>query len=126
MCYIVHINEPTHGNLENWAKQGVLLLNTVLTVRQGQANSHKGIGWEVFTDAAIEAVNAQQSNVVFMLWGKHAEAKMKLLDPTRHLILTAPHPSPLSAHRGFFDSNHFSKANQYLVESGRSAIDWNL
>lgn len=115
-----------HGCLEYWAKQGVLLLNTVLTVRQGQAFSHKGHGWELFTDAAIDAVNRQSQPVVFILWGKGAQQKAARVDATKHLVLKAPHPSPLSAYRGFFGSKPFSKANAFLAAHKRKTIDWCL
>jgi len=115
-----------HGCLESWARQGVLLLNTALTVEQGQAASHRGKGWEAFTDRAIEVVSQQAPPCVFMLWGNHARQKKALIDQQRHLILEAPHPSPLSAHRGFFGTRHFSQANAFLVEQGREPIDWQL
>ncbi|MCR5508248.1 MAG: uracil-DNA glycosylase [Lachnospiraceae bacterium] len=120
-CYI-----PDNGYLEKWAKQGVLLLNTVLTVRCHQANSHKGIGWEQFTDAAIRILNAQDRPIVYMLWGSPAKAKMSMLDNKRQLILTAPHPSPLSAYRGFFGCGHFDRANKFLEENGLEPIDWQI
>lgn len=115
-----------HGNLETWARQGVLLLNTVLTVEQGRAASHRGKGWERFTDRVIETVSEQAPPCVFMLWGSHARQKKSLIDPQRHLVLEAPHPSPLSAHRGFFGSHHFSQANEFLESQGRDAIQWQL
>ena len=119
-----------HGFLEHWAKQGVLLLNSVLTVRMGQAASHRERGWERFTDAAIAAVNRQQSPVVFMLWGSYAQKKAAQIDSIdkggRHLVLRAPHPSPLSAHGGFFGCRHFSKANQFLESRGLAPIGWAL
>lgn len=111
-------------NLYDWARQGVLLLNTVLTVEVGKPNSHKGIGWEAFTDKTIELLNEKHEHLVFMLWGKHAQEKIKLIDENKHLILTAAHPSPFSAHHGFFGCNHFVKANQYLVEHGIDPIIW--
>ncbi len=117
---------PAHGCLTTWAQQGVLLLNTVLTVEQGLAASHQGKGWEILTDACIGALNLEREGLVFLLWGSHAQAKSRLIDGRRHLILKAPHPSPLSAHRGFLGCRHFSIANQYLVQSGRSPIDWSL
>lgn len=117
---------PNNGYLEKWAKQGVLLLNTVLTVRAHQANSHQNHGWENFTDAVIQIVDQQSEPVVFMLWGKPAQAKKQLLHNPNHLILEAPHPSPLSAYRGFFGCKHFSKANQFLQEHGREPIDWQI
>ena len=120
-CYI-----PNNGYLLKWAKQGVLLLNAVLTVRAHQANSHKDIGWEEFTDAAIKAVNEQDRPVVFMLWGAPAGKKAALLNNPNHLILKAPHPSPLSAYRGFFGCRHFSQANEFLEEHGSTPIDWQI
>jgi uracil-DNA glycosylase len=105
------------GDLTSWAKSGVLLLNTVLTVRESKANSHSQImGWEAYTDDIIRQISTSQSNVVFMLWGNHAKSKARLIDESKHLVLTAPHPSPLSAHRGFFGCKHFSKANEYIGE----------
>jgi uracil-DNA glycosylase len=119
--------EPAdHGYLESWAKQGVLLLNAVLTVEESNANAHQGKGWEQFTDKIIAAVNAQREQVVFMLWGSYAHKKGAMIDSTRHLILKAPHPSPLSAYRGFFGCQHFSKANKYLSNNGKTAIEWAL
>lgn len=120
-CYI-----PNNGFLEKWAKQGVLLLNTVLTVRAHQANSHQGKGWEQFTDAVIQAVNAQDRPVVYMLWGKPAQTKIPMLNNPKHLILKAPHPSPLSAYRGFFGCRHFSQANAFLTAHGAKPIDWQI
>lgn len=117
---------PNNGYLKKWADQGVLLLNTVLTVRAHQANSHKGRGWEEFTDAIIEAVNAKEEPVVFLLWGKPAQSKIPMITNPKHLILTAPHPSPLSAYRGFFGCKHFSKTNEFLVAQGFSPIDWQI
>lgn len=117
---------PTHGFLEGWAKQGVLLLNTCLTVEAGQAASHQGKGWEEFTDQVIEQVNALDTPVVFMLWGSHAQKKSSMIDDNKHLVLTAPHPSPLSAHRGFLGCGHFSKANDFLMKSGRGIIEWSV
>jgi uracil-DNA glycosylase len=120
---------PAHGNLESWARQGVLLLNTSLTVEQGRAGSHGKRGWEAITDAAVAAVAAKAEPCVFLLWGNHAQAKaMRLpgLADGRHLILTAPHPSPLSAYAGFFGCKHFSQANAFLEAKGRGAIDWRL
>lgn len=115
---------PTSGNLTRWAKQGVLLLNTVLTVRPEHAASHQGQGWEAITDAAIRAVNDRCDHVVFMLWGSHAQKKQVLLDSNKHLVLQAPHPSPLSAHRGFLGCGHFSAANAYLERMGLAPVDW--
>lgn len=115
-----------HGYLESWAKQGVLMLNTVLTVENSRANAHQGKGWEPFTDNIIRTVNAKVGHAVFMLWGSHAQKKAAMIDAKRHLILKAPHPSPLSAYRGFFGCQHFSKANHFLVENGRAAVNWKL
>ena len=120
-CYI-----PNNGYLKKWADQGVLLLNTVLTVRAHQANSHQGHGWEQFTDAIIQAVNAQDRPIVYMLWGRPAQSKIPMLTNPKHLILTAPHPSPLSAYRGFFGCRHFSKANEFLQANGVEPIDWQI
>ena len=117
---------PNHGNLTPWAKQGVLLLNTVLTVRAHQANSHKGKGWEQFTDAIIRAVEKKDAPVVYMLWGRPAQEKASMIRNEKHLVLKAPHPSPLSAHRGFFGCRHFSQANEYLEKCGVGAINWSL
>ena len=117
---------PSHGNLTKWAKQGVLLLNTVLTVRAHQANSHRGIGWEEFTDAAIQVLNTQDRPIVFMLWGRPVQLKMWMLNNPKHLILEAPHPSPLSAYRGFFGSKPFSQTNQFLEANGLTPIDWQI
>lgn len=120
------IEQPKHGCLDAWAQQGVLLLNAVLTVEQGHANAHQGKGWEVFTDKIIELVNRQCDRVVFMLWGSYAQKKGASIDTQRHLVLKAPHPSPLSAHRGFLGCQHFSHANQWLIEQGVPPIDWQL
>ena len=120
-CYI-----PNNGYLKKWADQGVLLLNTVLTVRAHQANTHAGHGWEQFTDAIIQTVNEENRPIVFMLWGSPAQRKSTLLNNPKHLILKAPHPSPLSAYRGFFGCKHFSKANQFLKENGIDPIDWQI
>lgn len=117
---------PNNGNLEKWARQGVLLLNTVLTVRAHQANSHRGIGWENFTDAAIRAVNEKDAPVVFILWGSAAQQKRRMLNNPKHLILQSPHPSPLSAYRGFFGSRPFSKTNRFLEANGQTPIDWQI
>ena len=117
---------PNHGCLTKWADQGVLLLNTVLTVRAHQANSHRGIGWEEFTDAAIRALNELDQPMVFILWGAPAQRKKAMLTNPRHLILEAPHPSPLSAYRGFFGSRPFSKTNEFLKTSGIEEIDWQI
>ncbi len=115
---------PTNGCLNRWASQGVLLLNTVLTVRAAQANSHKGQGWEIFTDRIIELLNDRPNPIVFLLWGAHAKAKTKILTNSRHKIFTSPHPSPLSAFNGFFGCRHFSMTNNFLKEMGREEIDW--
>ena len=117
---------PNNGYLKKWAEQGVLLLNTVLTVRAHQANSHQRKGWEQFTDAVIQAVNAQDRPIVYFLWGKPAQAKASMLTNPKHLILKAPHPSPLSAFRGFFGCRHFSQANDFLREHGVEPIDWQI
>ncbi|PKR78795.1 uracil-DNA glycosylase [Halalkalibacillus sediminis] len=115
---------PRHGDLTKWARQGVLLLNTVLTVEAHQANSHRSIGWESFTDYAIQQLNNERNHLVFILWGKQALKKSNMIDQNRHVILHSPHPSPLSAHRGFFGSKPFSKTNEYLLEHGISPIEW--
>ena len=120
------VEAPGHGNLEAWARQGVLLLNTSLTVRAHKAASHQGHGWETFTDAVIESVNAKSERVVFILWGAAARKKRSFVDTTRHVIIESPHPSPLSAHRGFLGSRPFSAANAALVEAGREPVDWAL
>ncbi len=120
-CYI-----PNNGYLKKWADQGVLMLNTVLTVRAHQANSHQGKGWEKFTDAVIQAVNAQDRPIVYLLWGRPAQSKIPMLNNPKHLILKAPHPSPLSAFRGFFGCKHFSQANAFLEENGLEPIDWQI
>lgn len=117
---------PSHGYLESWAKNGVLLLNNVLTVRKGEANSHRGCGWETFTDEVIKILNNHQKPIVFMLWGSNAQEKGKLITNPRHLILKAPHPSPLSAYRGFFGCKHFSQANEFLRQTGQTPIDWTI
>ena len=117
---------PNNGYLKKWAEQGVLLLNTVLTVRAHESNSHKGKGWENFTDAIIRAVNEQDRPIVYMLWGSHAQQKIPMLNNPKHLILKAPHPSPLSAHRGFFGCKHFSQANEFLEKNGIEPIDWQI
>jgi len=120
-CYI-----PNNGCLEKWANQGVLLLNTVLTVRAGQANSHQNMGWEYFTDKIITLLNCRKEPLVFILWGKNAQAKLKITKNSRHYIIKSAHPSPLSAHRGFFGSNPFSKANNFLISIGKEPIDWQI
>lgn len=115
---------PKHGYLVEWAQQGVLLLNTVLTVRSGQAHSHKSLGWETFTDKVITTLNEQRSGLVFLLWGSHAQKKAASIDTNKHHVLNAPHPSPLSAHRGFFGCQHFSKTNKILIQQGMTPINW--
>jgi len=115
---------PNHGTLVHWAEQGVLLLNTVLTVRDGEANSHKGLGWERFTDAVIEKLNERDKPVVFILWGSHAQKKGAFIDRKKHLVIQSVHPSPLSVHRGFFGSRPFSKANAFLAAHGIKPVDW--
>ncbi len=120
-CYI-----PDNGYLEKWARQGVLMLNTVLTVRAHQANSHQGHGWERFTDAILEAVNQEDRPIVYLLWGRPAQSKIPMLTNPKHLILKAPHPSPLSAYRGFFGCRHFSQANAFLESHGAAPIDWQI
>ena len=120
-CYI-----PDNGYLEKWARQGVLMLNTVLTVRAHQANSHQGHGWEQFTDAILEAVNKEDRPIVYLLWGRPAQSKIPMLTNPKHLILKAPHPSPLSAYRGFFGCRHFSQANAFLESHGAAPIDWQI
>ena len=117
---------PNHGYLKKWAEQGVLMLNTVLTVQAHRANSHRGIGWEEFTDAAIRVLNEQDRPIVFILWGRPAQMKRKMLTNPKHLILEAPHPSPLSAYRGFFGSKPFSQTNHFLEEHGIESIDWQI
>lgn len=117
---------PNNGYLKEWADQGVLMLNTVLTVRAHQANSHQGKGWEKFTDAVIQAVNNQDRPIVYMLWGKQAQSKIPMLTNPKHLILKAPHPSPLSAYRGFFGCKHFSQANKFLQDNGVEPINWQI
>ena len=120
------VPRPDHGCLTSWADQGVLLLNSVMTVEQGHAGAHQNKGWEGFTDAAIEALNREREGLVFMLWGAYAQRKGKLVDPHRHLVLSSVHPSPLSAHRGFIGNGHFSAANRYLESRGQPPIDWSL
>nr|WP_158118875.1 uracil-DNA glycosylase [Vibrio cidicii] len=117
---------PAHGFLQSWAEQGVLLLNTVLTVEKGKAHSHATSGWEVFTDRVIEAINQHQQGVVFLLWGSHAQKKGRFIDRNKHYVLSAPHPSPLSAHRGFLGCRHFSQTNQLLSQQGKTPIHWHL
>jgi uracil-DNA glycosylase len=120
------VRPVAHGCLESWARQGVLMLNASLTVEQGQAASHRGRGWETFTDRAIATVSAEARPSVFLLWGSPARQKKALVDTTRHLVLESPHPSPLSAYRGFFGNHHFSRANAFLEQHGRTPIDWQL
>lgn len=115
---------PNHGHLSHWAKQGVLLLNAVLTVREGEANSHKGLGWETFTDAVVAALNERDKPLVFILWGSHAQKKASFIDRQKHFVIASAHPSPLSAHNGFLGSRPFSRANAYLQQAGQQPIDW--
>jgi len=122
----LRIPRPDHGCLIPWARQGVLLLNAVLTVERGFAGSHQGKGWEGFTDAVVDHLNREREDLVFLLWGSYAQAKGKLIDTGRHLVLKAPHPSPLSAHRGFIGCGHFSRTNAWLSEHGLPDIDWRL
>lgn len=117
---------PQHGYLLSWAQQGVLLLNTVLTVEAGKAHSHASLGWETFTDRVIANLNESREGLVFLLWGNHAQKKGQYIDRQKHHVLMAPHPSPLSAHRGFLGCGHFSQTNQYLIEAGKTAIDWHI
>ena len=117
---------PNHGELTYWAEQGVLMLNTVLTVRESQPNSHKGMGWEIFTDDIIALLNQRPEPMVFLLWGANARAKTKLITNPVHLVLTSAHPSPLSAYNGFFGNNHFKKANEFLKQNGMKEIDWQI
>ena len=117
---------PSHGNLVTWAEQGVLLLNTVLTVQQAKAHSHAKLGWETFTDKIISEINEHHQGCVFILWGAHAQKKGKNIDQTRHFVLAGPHPSPLSSYRGFFGCRHFSKANAWLIQHKRQAVDWSI
>ena len=122
----VGISMPAHGNLEAWARQGVLLLNAILTVRADAAASHRGIGWELFTDAVIQALNRQKEGIVFLLWGKFAQQKGMMIDTKKHFVLTAVHPSPLSAHRGFLGCRHFSQTNQLLLQQKKMPINWQI
>ncbi|MGE6992483.1 uracil-DNA glycosylase [Stutzerimonas zhaodongensis] len=122
----LNLDIPSHGYLQHWADQGVLMLNTSLTVEQGVAGSHAKMGWQRLTDRIIEVISEKRSDVVFLLWGAHAQSKAKLIDPTRHLLLKSVHPSPLSAHRGFIGNGHFSRANQFLKQRGLEPIDWKL
>lgn len=120
------IKMPAHGCLADWAKQGVLLLNTVLTVRRGQANSHKGKGWEIFTDRIVGILNERQKPLVFILWGANAKSKTELITNKEHMVITGAHPSPLSAWKGFFGGRYFSKANRYLEITGQEPVDWGI
>lgn len=122
----INFRIPNHGYLVDWSKQGVLLLNTALTVRAGMANSHRGKGWEVFTDQVIRHLSLREKPMVFLLWGKNAAEKEALIDTSKHLVLKAPHPSPLSAHRGFLGCGHFSKANEFLTKNSIAPINWQL
>jgi len=117
---------PEHGTLEKWANQGILLINATLTVRDGQAGSHQNKGWETFTNRVIEVVSEEKTGVVFLLWGRYAQAKASLIDENKHLLLKAAHPSPLSAYNGFFGCRHFSRTNEYLAQQGKPGIDWTL
>ena len=117
---------PNNGYLQSWAEQGVLLLNATLTVEQANAGSHQGKGWEHFTDCIVQQLNSQRQGLVFMLWGSYAQQKGKIIDPDKHCVLQSPHPSPLSAHRGFLGNSHFSQANLYLQQQGQSEIDWTV
>ena len=117
---------PKHGNLENWARQGVLLLNTVMTVRKTEAGSHQGRGWEIFTDRVIEVLSKEKSNLVFILWGSHSQKKASKVSPEHHHLILSPHPSPLSSYRGLFGSKPFSRTNNFLKSSGLTPIDWSL
>lgn len=123
---IPHFEIPKHGYLQSWAQQGVLLLNTVLTVEAGKAHSHAKSGWERFTDKVIEVLNAEREGLIFLLWGSHAQKKGQFIDKTKHHVLTSVHPSPLSAHRGFLGCQHFSKTNELLLQLGKAAIDWQV
>ncbi len=120
------VSVPKHGFLQSWAEQGVLLINSVLTVEKGQAASHRNKGWESFTDRVIEALNSRDKPMVFILWGSYAQKKGAFIDTSKHLVLKGPHPSPLSAHRGFFGCQHFSKANDFLIKNNQAPIDWEL
>lgn len=117
---------PKHGNLSSWAQQGVLLLNTVLTVEQGHAHSHKKLAWEEFTDEVIRTIDCERDGIIFLLWGAHAQKKGKFIDRQKHFVLQAAHPSPLSAHRGFFGCDHFTEANDLLLKQGKSIINWRI
>lgn len=117
---------PNHGNLESWAIQGVMLLNATLTVRKDQAGSHQGKGWEKFTDCVIQKISEKKEGVIFLLWGKYAQAKASLINKEKHFILSAPHPSPLSAYAGFFGCKHFSRTNEILIDQGKEPVNWEL
>jgi uracil-DNA glycosylase len=123
---IAEFEIPSHGFLQPWAEQGVLLLNTVLTVEQGQAHSHKHLGWETFTDKVVQGLSDEGEGIVFLLWGSHAQKKGRTIDSSKHFVLKAPHPSPLSAHRGFFGCKHFTKTNEILIEQGKEPINWQI
>lgn len=122
----LNLDMPSHGYLQSWAEQGVLLLNTSLTVERGQAGSHANQGWQPFTDRVIEVVSQHQPHLVFLLWGAHAQSKQRLIDTQKHLVLRSPHPSPLSAHRGFLGNGHFSRCNKFLEQHGLAPIDWRV
>lgn len=122
----LNLDMPSHGYLQSWAEQGVLLLNTSLTVERGQAGSHANQGWQPFTDRVIEVVSQHQPHLVFLLWGAHAQSKQRLIDTQKHLALRSPHPSPLSAHRGFLGNGHFSRCNKFLEQYGLAPIDWRV
>src|SRR5690242_9181350 len=122
----LNIDIPNHGYLQSWAEQGVLMLNTTMTVERANANAHAGKGWQYFTDRIIEVVSEHQPHLVFLLWGAHAQSKQKLIDATKHLVLTSVHPSPLSAYRGFLGCGHFSRANKFLEQNGETPIEWRL
>lgn len=122
----LNIDIPNHGYLQSWADQGVLMLNTTMTVERANANAHAGKGWQFFTDRIIEVVSEHQPHLVFLLWGAHAQSKQKLIDATKHLVLTSVHPSPLSAYRGFLGCGHFSRANKFLEQNGEAPIEWRL
>lgn len=122
----LNLDMPSHGYLQSWAEQGVLLLNTSLTVERGQAGSHANQGWQPFTDRVIEVVSQHQPHLVFLLWGAHAQSKKRLIDTQKHLALRSPHPSPLSAHRGFLGNGHFSRCNKFLEQHGLAPIDWRV
>ncbi|HZH60928.1 MAG TPA: uracil-DNA glycosylase, partial [Metabacillus sp.] len=126
LCDDIKCDKPKNGSLVKWSKQGVLLLNTVLTVRKGQPNSHKGKGWETLTDEIIQVLNNREKQIVFILWGKHAGQKKQLITSSRHLIIESAHPSPFSAKKGFFGSRPFSKTNEFLMQQGLGEIDWTL